>query len=256
MRTPSSIATLAFAAILFPASLRAATPEATETPAAAAPATIPWNEIGAKAGEQYKGKALSVTADGEGARLNCGFQKMEGRATPEGLWLTSSTEGSQGERFRVAASGLGRGKAPGSALPLTGSVRVLDSLVQWERAGLAEEYSVSVDGVRQDFVVAERPAGEGLLRVDLALTGARAETAPYGAKLTLEGSNRALAYSRLRVVDANGKELTATMQVLALDRLAICVEDAARRTASFSASPTPGQSPPRQRSTVSTRMNS
>ena len=151
---------------------------------------------------------------------------MDGMATREGLWLTSSTDGSQGERFRVAASGLGRGEVPGSALPLTGPVRVLDSVVRWERAGLAEEYSVSIDGVRQDFVVAQRPAGEGSLRVDLALTGAQAETAPYGAKLTLEGSNRALAYSRLRVVDANGKELTATMQVLALDRLAISVEDA------------------------------
>ncbi|GEP45366.1 beta strand repeat-containing protein [Brevifollis gellanilyticus] len=219
MRNLSSVGTLAFAALLSSAALHAATPE---TP----PAIIPWNEIGAKAGAQYHGKSLSVTAEGEGARLTCGFQKMEGRATPEGLWLTSSADGSPGERFRVAATGLGRGKMPGSALTLTGSVRVLDSVVRWERAVLAEEYSVSIDGVRQDFVVAQRPAGEGPLRVDLALTGAQAETAPYGAKLTLQGSNRALAYSRLRVVDANGKELTATMQVLAPDRLAICVEDA------------------------------
>lgn len=219
MRIPSPIGSLAFAAILFSASVLAATPETS-------PATIPWNEIGAKAGAQYRGKALSVTAEGEGARLNCGFQKMEGRATREGLWLTSSTEGGQGERFRVAATGLGHGEAAGAALPLTGPVRVMESVARWERAGLAEEYSVSIDGVRQDFVVAARPAGEGPLRVDLTLTGAHAEAAPYGAKLTLEGSNRALAYSRLRVVDAKGKELTATMQVPTLDRLAIYVEDA------------------------------
>ncbi|MEK7951317.1 beta strand repeat-containing protein [Luteolibacter soli] len=223
MRILSSLAALAFAAILLPAALHAETPA---TPASPAPGIIPWSEIGAKAGAQYQGKALSVTAEGEGALLTCGFQKMEGTATHEGLWLTSSADGSHGERFRVAATVLGRGEVPGTALPLTGPVRVLDSVVRWERAGLAEEYSVSVDGVRQDFVVAQRPAGEGSLRVDLALTGAQAEATPYGAKLTLEGSNRALAYSRLRVVDANGKELTATMQVLALDCLAICVEDA------------------------------
>jgi hypothetical protein len=63
--------------------------------------------------------------------------------------------------------------------------------------------------------------------VELALTGAAAETATYGAKLTLAGSGRELAYSRLRVTDAKGKELTATLAIQAPDRLAICVQDAA-----------------------------
>ena len=49
--------------------------------------------------------------------------------------------------------------------------------------------------------------------MELALSGARAERTAYGPRLILEGSGRALAYSRLRAVDANGKELKARMEV-------------------------------------------
>jgi len=111
------------------------------------------------------------------------------------------------------------------ALASTGKVSVADKVVRFIRPGLVEEYSVSVDGVRQDFVVTERPAGAGELRVELGLTGARAEAAGYGAKLRLEGSGRELAYSRLRAVDATGKELAARLEVLSADRLAVGVED-------------------------------
>ena len=106
-----------------------------------------------------------------------------------------------------------------------GAVVVVDKVVQFTRPGLTEEYSVSADGVRQDFVVTERPAGAGELRVELGLSGARAEVAVYGAKLRLEGSGRELAYSRLRAVDATGKELSARMEVVSADRLAVRVED-------------------------------
>ena len=91
--------------------------------------------------------------------------------------------------------------------------------VRFTRPGLVEEYSVSMDGVRQDFMVLERPAGAGELVVRLAVSGARVEPAAGGAQLVLENSGRKIAYSRLRVTDATGKELTARMEV---------VEDGAR----------------------------
>jgi hypothetical protein len=71
-----------------------------------------------------------------------------------------------------------------------------------------------MDGVRQDFVVLERPAGAGLLSVRLAVSGAKVEPAAGGARLALENSGRKIAYSRLRVTDATGRELTAHMEVL------------------------------------------
>ena len=94
---------------------------------------------------------------------------------------------------------------------------------------------MSVDGVRQDFIIESPPLNPqgstlnqsaGDLRVELALSGARAEAAAGGAKLTLDRSGRALAYSRLRVEDAAGRELTARLEVHSADRLAVTVADA------------------------------
>ena len=249
-------------------------------------ARIPFSEIGAKATADYQGEALGITATPDGARLRCGFQKLEGQATSEGLWLESTVAG--GGQLRLVAVAVGRGgsRAPqcapteaassvrsgmsivtvpqGDQAPLgapckhgaasffdmplltelettfsdvpfyrhaapngaiaclrqgaqtlarTGKVSTEDKVVRFTRPGVTEEYSVSVDGVRQDFVIAERPAGTGDLRVELALTGARAEAAAYGAKVILEGSGRALAYSRLRATDATGQELRARLEV-------------------------------------------
>ena len=197
-----------------------------EASAAAGSAPIALSDIGAKAGAQYHGGALSVTETSEGAHLTCGFQKMEGTVTSEGLWLTSTADGSSGARFHMAATALGRGAAPVAALPITGRVRVAESVARWERVGIVEEYSVSVDGMRQDFVIAQRAVGAGDLRVELALEGARAESIGYGAKLTLDDSHRELAYSRLRVVDATGLEIRATLEVLEANHLVVSVADA------------------------------
>src|SRR5678815_3822919 len=55
------------------------------------PATaIPWSQIGEKAGADYKGDGLSVSPIENGARLRCVFQRLEGEATREGLWLSST----------------------------------------------------------------------------------------------------------------------------------------------------------------------
>ena len=249
-------------------------------------APIPLSEIGAKATADYQGEALGITATPDGARLRCGFQKLEGQATSEGLWLESTVPG--GGQLRLVAVAVGRGgsRAPqcpvteaassvrsgmsivtvpqGDQAPLgapcthgaasfldmpllteletafsdvpfyrhaapngatsclrqgaqtlarTGSVSAEEKVVRFTRLGVTEEYSVSVDGVRQDFVIGERPAGTGHLRVELALSGARAEGAAYGAKVIMEGSGRALAYSRLRATDASGQELRARLEV-------------------------------------------
>src|ERR1022692_3278660 len=64
---------------------------------------ILWNEIGAKAGADYQGDGLAVTATESGARLHCVFQRLDGEATPEGLWLTSTVTNTLSDRFRVTA---------------------------------------------------------------------------------------------------------------------------------------------------------
>src|SRR5205085_3214086 len=116
-----------------------------------------FDQIGAAAGKQYSGDGLAVRATSDGARLSAVFQKLEAEATRDGLWLTSTAPG-EGGRLRLLARGVGRGTAS-TPLPARGTVAVDDQLVTFARPGLTEEYSVSVDGVRQDFVLPQRPPG-------------------------------------------------------------------------------------------------
>src|SRR5206468_1490154 len=99
-------------------------------------------------------------------------------------------------------------------LPLIGNLEVVGKLARLIRPGLVEEYSVSMDGVRQDFLISQRPDGTSELQVRLDVAGARVEPAASGVQLVLARSGRKIAYSRLRVTDAYGKELPARMEVL------------------------------------------
>jgi hypothetical protein len=185
---------------------------------------IAWNQTGAKAGAEYKGDGLTVTRTESGARLHCAFHRLDGEATSEGLWLTSTVSG-ENDLFRVTAVAVGEGKdwreggdwmGGNLTLPRFGAVSVEGQNVRFSRPGLTEEYAVSVDGVRQDFIVEQSlstPAG-GELVLTLALTGARVEPAACGATLVLENSGRKIAYSRLRASDATGRELPARIEVL------------------------------------------
>ncbi|MFK7911555.1 MAG: choice-of-anchor D domain-containing protein [Akkermansiaceae bacterium] len=173
---------------------------------------IPFSEIGAKATQDYKGDAIGITLTEKGAHLRAGFQKLEADATTEGLWLVSTEKGDT-SRLRLRAENIGRGNNFHTKLPNVGIVSVTEKAVSYTRPGLVEKYSVSMDGVRQDFIIDEKPSGSGDLTVLLGITGAKAEAAAYGVKITLTDSKRELAYSRLLVTDATGKKLSAFMNV-------------------------------------------
>ena len=203
-------------AILQPASAQVSSNDTGSVP-------IPFSELGVKATADYKGDAIGITATADGAELRTGFQKLAGTVTSQGLRL-SSTE-AEGGSLQLTASAVGRVAGTMQALPNKGSVASTNRAVSFTRPGIVEEYSVSADGVRQDFIIAQRPAGAGALSVELALSGATAEAAADGAKLTLAGSRRVLAYSRLNVTDAQGKTLIAALAVLSPTRLTLQVED-------------------------------
>jgi hypothetical protein len=186
--------------------------------------TVPWFEIATRAGEQNHDEVSGISAAGEGALLHCRLQKLDGEATWDGLWLTSTVNSGR-ERLQVTATAVGRAGPAAVVLPTTGNVRVRDSLVCWERTGVTEEYSVGVDGVRQDFIIGRRLPGKGGLRVELRVAGATAKAMAGGAKLTLDGCRREIAYSRLNVVDAGGKILAACIEVDSPTCLAVRVDD-------------------------------
>jgi len=188
--------------------------------------TIPWPEVGKRAGEQYTGDGLQVTplSNGE-ASLRCVFQKLEGRTTAHGLWLTSTAEAGQTEKFRVMATAMGRKGLPLTSLGEEGRIIAAGDKASFLRPGVVEEYSVSMDGVRQDFLVLQRPAGGGALCLQLSLDGAAAQNSSTGVEITLPVSLRKIAYSSLKVTDAEGKVLPARMEVDDLAKLRIEVED-------------------------------
>ena len=163
----------------------------------------------AAATETSRDDGLSVTPTATGARLRCDFQRLEGEATPEGLWLTSKLTDTTTEHFRIKAGAIGRTSF--QQVPVTGNVSINGATARLTSGPVVEEYSVSVDGVRQDFVVAERPPGAGELVLQLDVAGAQVEPTPSGANLVLANSDRKIAYSRLKVTDALGRELTARL---------------------------------------------
>ena len=121
---------------------------------------------------------------------------------------------------------LGRGRLQSKPLPTPGDVSVNGTAVRFRRPSLTEEYSVSLDGVQQDFIVEQRPDGEGELRLQLEVNGAIAEPMGNGARLVLARSGRNLAYHRLQVADARGRKLPARLEVISQARLSVVVEDA------------------------------
>lgn len=189
-------------------------------------------QIATTAGNQYHGEGLSVRATAGGAQLYCTFQRLAGRATQEGLWLNSTITKASRDGVRIVATAIGRGAAGESfpdlaqlKLSTVGAVTMTADYAQFIRPGLTEEYSVSVAGVRQDFILEPRPVGAGELWVSLEVTGARAEALINGVQLVLNTSGRKLAYHRLHVVDARGQELAARLELADAARLTVRVDD-------------------------------
>ena len=75
-------------------------PQSSASPKPIAPAdkpakSIPCDQLGTEAQKQYSGDGIAITPIADGATLHAAFQKLEGQATREGLWLTSTAEATQ-----------------------------------------------------------------------------------------------------------------------------------------------------------------
>ena len=170
------------------------------------------------------GKAFSINIREDGAVLDCGFQKISGQVTSEGLWINSLTN-PRGDRFQVTAIAFERNGASVMTLSAKGSVQVQNTVARWKRYGITEEYSASINGIRQDFVIEDRPAGDGIMHLRLRVSGATATEATCGTILTLPNSGREIAFSRIKVWDSTGKELPATVQTTTSNQIAINLND-------------------------------
>jgi hypothetical protein len=105
------------------------------------------------------------------------------------------------------------------------TVNVSKDCVQIIRTEMVEEYRVSGDGIRQDFIISKRPEIDGKLVLVVELNGATAGLSDKGIKILLTETGREFAYSKLLVTDSAGKELPSGFKMNTPDQFLVTVDD-------------------------------
>lgn len=180
----------------------------------------------AQATQQSAAGARIESLSGNRARIPSPLQALVAEAGGTGLTENSTARGEPGS-FRLRALSLAR--CDGQRVSVgEGHVSVDRATVQVTHPNLVEELTTSADGVRHDFLVAQRPAGQGELRLTLAVKGVKLAPRGDAVALTLPGG-RVLLYRELNVTDHAGKKLPARFEVAGADTLHIVVDDRAAR---------------------------
>lgn len=111
------------------------------------------------AAARYEGEGIGIESGADGTiQLICRMQRLTGEVLRTGLWL-NSTETEIEDRFQFEAVQIGREDGPSIALDETGQTSWGTDVVQFVRPELVEEYSASVQGIRQDLIVSQAPQG-------------------------------------------------------------------------------------------------
>jgi hypothetical protein len=176
----------------------------------------------------------AVSADGhwirareQGADIQCRLQGLQGTLDGYGLRLESTIPADFQAPVTVIPRGISRQGRHITDLS-RGTVVVSEGVAQVQRQQMTEEISVSIAGIRQDFIIHQRPAGEGDLSVQLSLDGGVASLAQDGVIITMD-AGRALRWDRLAVYDADGTKLPAHWASASAVDMAIVVDDADAR---------------------------
>ena len=200
-----------------------ATPDSVKPTKSAKAEPMSFSDM-AKQATQQSATAHRIEALPDGrARIPSPLQAMEATAAPEGITVVSTAKDKPGT-FTIRAVSLGR--AGNDVAPLLpGKVSVDGQLARITHPSLVEELTTSADGVRQDFVLPERPTGSGDLALDLAFDGAALAQKGGAIGLTLS-QGRELLYHKLLVSDSAGKSLAAHFELLDTGHVRIVVADA------------------------------
>jgi hypothetical protein len=219
----------------------ATAPEATEEPAE--PASVTPQEAPLPASDSAAGAPLPGADPGWLARAQQGIAEREYWASrnreglqapnrahnlrtyfePSGIRVHDRTAAGSPELVRLSLLGVGRGEDLSPVAP--GELASEGSRVEIRRSGLVEWYANSPAGLEQGFTLAERPDGEGVLALELAVEHASASL--RGERVILATPvGRRLAYGKLVVVDATGAPVAARLEVPEPGRVRLVVADA------------------------------
>jgi hypothetical protein len=142
---------------------------------------------------------------------------------PAGIRVQGRTAPGSPDLLTLSLSAVGREGALAAVAP--GELSSQGDRVAIRRPGLLEWYWNSPAGLEQGFELAERPAGEGPVVLELALSGALARLRG-GAVVFETAAGRRLSYGQLAARDAFGRALPARLGLSAAERVRIAVEDA------------------------------
>jgi hypothetical protein len=163
-----------------------------------------------------------ASENGEGLQAPNRVHNLRTYFEPAGIRVQDRTRAGNPELLALRLTGVGRGETLLRVGP--GDVSTEGARVEIKRPGLFEWYENSPAGLEQGFTLKERPAGEGQLRLELAV--ARGEAALHGDAVVFKtATGRRLRYSKLAAEDANGRPLLARLEVPAPDRLQLWVDE-------------------------------
>jgi len=168
-------------------------------------------------------REYEASQNGEGLQAPNRRHNLRTYFEASGIRVHDRTAPESSPLLGLSLTGVGRG---GPLVPVaSGHVVAEGARIEIRRPKLIEWYVNSPRGLEQGFTLLERPKGKGALALELAVDGARASL--RGGRVVLATlAGRRLAYGKLAVVDAAGRELRAQFEVPNTGRLRIVLEDA------------------------------
>jgi RHS repeat-associated protein len=128
------------------------------------------------------------------------------------LGASYSANGAQfngsGTTFNVGSGSFGRGS---NLTPVSSTYADIPGGAQFSSTGISESFQPNSTGIEQTFQIAESPSGSGDLLIDVPVSGLTIIAA--GTNIDFENTNDMVVatYSGLKVTDASGNSVPATM---------------------------------------------
>jgi hypothetical protein len=177
------------------------------------PRWIPINGLKTATTKQAGGKGFEITQTPNGYRLSCRMQAMVAEVTANGVAIHSTSKGKGRGLLSLSTLLLGREQTM-TALPiLAEKIAHENDVVRTIRGDIAEEFTTTGDGIRQDFVINHAPKGSGNLVVEVGVKGATVTQMGDGILLRLARSGRRLTYGKLNAADAAGRALPSHFEL-------------------------------------------
>jgi len=181
------------------------------------------NEIDSQLTKQTA-KTHTILKTDTGATLLCPMQGLKAEITPTSYKLISTSSKNTGDSFNLTIDGIGREKSLLKNPNAKASVKVEDNMVKVYGNNVIQEFTTKYSGIRQDFIITNKPSGKGRLVIDLNVDNATIKENRTGV-FVLMSQGRSLTYDSLHVTDANGKVLNAHFNITKNNKFQISVND-------------------------------